>query len=293
MSGTIPTNAFPLPERFYAFPSAFQPYFRASNDFFHNNEIGQPQILSASGDANLFNCGDTFKTFTELKNMPFQAHPNVTDFARLTMPDSLPVRVLPSPFFQPFATPQIISHYDYAGNSSITPLAGVTDILRQHQVRRQATPFPNYGLPLKQEAALKPQTPSLRNEDDDDDTLYVNAKQFARIMQRREARMKLEREGKISRMRKKYLHESRHLHALARMRGEGGKFGRRREKLVLPPIWPDFPTAEPGNTQQLQTVPSPVAEEVAEEQPAPATETPKQRRKRRSRVVASRKKRAH
>ena len=62
----------------------------------------------------------------------------------------------------------------------------------------------------------------------DNKYIYINGKQYHRIMKRREVRKKLKESIQINKNKldknKKYHHESRHRHAMNRERGKGGRF---------------------------------------------------------------------
>ena len=64
----------------------------------------------------------------------------------------------------------------------------------------------------------------LHTKKEETQLIYVNSKQYHRIMVRRLARAKLLASGRISDKRSKFLHQSRSKHALNRYRGVGGKF---------------------------------------------------------------------
>mmetsp|Transcript_24261 Transcript_24261/g.41217 ORF Transcript_24261/g.41217 Transcript_24261/m.41217 type:complete len:224 (-) Transcript_24261:114-785(-) len=87
---------------------------------------------------------------------------------------------------------------------------------------------------------------------------FVNAKQYRRILKRREARSRLEEYYRQKRaaaaeqvaaggQRKPYLHESRHRHAMKRPRGPGGRF---LTKAELVEYYKKHPEQDPNNVDQ-------------------------------------------
>ncbi|KAK6841857.1 hypothetical protein PG987_002717 [Apiospora arundinis] len=135
-----------------------------------------------------------------------------------------------------YSVPQQNMHYGVPGiqaaaMAATAAAAGGHRVQQLHALRSQpATDVTEDGVWVPQppmppaQAMPPPQSPEM-TAGAEESPLYVNAKQFHRILKRRVARQRLEEALRLtSKGRKPYLHESRHNHAMRRPRGPGGRF---------------------------------------------------------------------
>ncbi|XVF26357.1 hypothetical protein REPUB_Repub14bG0009000 [Reevesia pubescens] len=159
------------------------------HDISDNNEVDEQQKHSDSQDLSSSPAAGLSPSAITIPNIPYTTSQHAVASAAYPYPD---------PYYR-----SIFAPYD-AQPYPPQPYGG------QPMVHLQLMGIQQAGVPLPSDAVEEP--------------VFVNAKQYHGILRRRQSRAKAESENKVAKSRKPYLHESRHLHALKRARGSGGRF---------------------------------------------------------------------
>ncbi|KAM5587481.1 hypothetical protein ABKV19_006096 [Rosa sericea] len=142
---------------------------------------------------------------------PGMSHPGIPGPMQYVAPPQIGAGHAVAPGAYPYPDPYYRSIFAPYDTQPYPPQPyGGQPTVWQPTVHLQLMGIQQAGVPLPTDAVEEP--------------VFVNAKQYHGILRRRQSRAKAESENKALKSRKPYLHESRHLHALRRARGCGGRF---------------------------------------------------------------------